>query len=404
MFLCADLPQTIVRSKLAMDVLTTISTSPVHTAQSGVKAPDLKGGAAPHRARAKKKIWIDLDNSPHVPFFLPIIDELRKRGYRIILTARNSYQVCELLAFHHVSCKIVGRHWGRNRILKALGTVIRAAKLLPIVTERPDLAVSHGSRAQLLTSSLLGIPTLMIVDYEFTAPVGTLRADWLLVPRFIPGSLAHRVRKEVFKYPGLKEDVYIPRFRPDPSLRKNLGLDPRDLVVTVRPPATEAHYHNAESEVLLDEVLRFLCEHPESRVVLLPRNERQKRILHAKWAAWIKSGKIVIPESVVDGLNLIWLSDLIISGGGTMNREAAALGIPVYSIFRGRIGGVDRYLAENGRLVLIEKVEDVRAKIVLKRRQRVDHISADRGSTLEYIVSTIASAVERDLISDHRSH
>jgi len=42
------------------------------------------------------KIWIDLDNTPHVPFFKPIIRELEKRGHEVVLTARDAFQVCEL--------------------------------------------------------------------------------------------------------------------------------------------------------------------------------------------------------------------------------------------------------------------------------------------------------------------
>src|SRR5882724_1206984 len=101
------------------------------------------------RTSASKKIWIDLDNSPHVPFFLPIMEELHNQGYQVLLTARNSYQVCELLHLYDLPCRVIGGHWGKNRLLKLLGTCLRAIRLLPFVAgNRPDLAVSHGSRAQ----------------------------------------------------------------------------------------------------------------------------------------------------------------------------------------------------------------------------------------------------------------
>jgi predicted glycosyltransferase len=318
---------------------------PVDIPKSPILESKLEGRKVPAGLGVRKKIWIDLDNSPHVPFFLPIIEELQRKGHEVVLTARDSYQVCELLKFHHVSCKVIGKHWGKNRALKILGTLLRATQLLPLmVGKKADLAVSHGSRSQLLSSFVLGIPTVTIVDYEFAAKVGGLKSDWIFMPHFIPDDSAQRAKKQVMKYPGLKEDVYVPRFRPDPTLRSELGLSSEDLVVTVRPPATEAHYHNAEAEVLLDATLNLLMERPEARVILLPRNEKQARVLRKDWAKWIQSRKILIPEQVVDGLNLIWISDLVISGGGTMNREAAALGVPVYSIFRGSIGGVDKVL------------------------------------------------------------
>lgn len=348
-----------------------------------------------------KKIWIDLDNSPHVPFFLPIIEELRRKGHEVILTARDSYQVCELLKFHNISCRVIGGHWGKNKTFKIIGTLLRAIQLVPLMMwAKVDLAVSHGSRAQLLSSFALGIPTLTIADYEFTAKVGFLKSDWVFLPQYIPDSSALAAKKQVMKYPGLKEDVYVPRFRPDPSLKSELGLEPTDLVVTVRPPATEAHYHNPEAEVLLAGALRLLVERPETRVILLPRSRRQEQALRREWGSWIEKRKIIIPNRVVDGLNLIWFSDLVISGGGTMNREAAALSVPVYSIFRGRIGGVDKYLATSGRLILIESVEDLHSKIVLKRRIVPDENGVDRATALERIVTGISTIVERQNLSE----
>jgi predicted glycosyltransferase len=275
-------------------------------------------------------------------------------------------------------------------------------QLLPFVMgAKADLAVSHGSRAQLLSSIAFGIPTLTIVDYEFTAKVGFLKSDWVFLPQYIQDSTAVAAKKQVMRYPGLKEDVYVPRFRPDPSLKSKLGLSPKELVVTVRPPATEAHYHNPEAELLLEATLRLLVERPDVRVILLPRNERQAKALRNDWATWIEKRKIIIPGQVVDGLNLIWFSDLVISGGGTMNREAAALGVPVYSIFRGRIGGVDKYLVASGRLVLIERVEDLRTKLILKRRNIASENCIDRVPALETIVAGISSIAEHQCLPDH---
>jgi uncharacterized protein len=377
-------------------------TPPVNTAESQVKAVRIGAHATSASSGPGKKIWIDLDNSPHIPFFLPIIAELRNTGHNVLLTARNSYQVCELLRFHHISCKVLGGHWGKHRTLKIFGTFLRAAQLLPLLmSEKPDLAVSHGSRAQLVSSIALGIPSLTIFDYEFAATSRFLRPNWIFVPHFIPDSSIQKAKKQVMKYPGLKEDVYVPRFRPDPALKAELGLNPNDLVVTVRPPATEAHYHNPEAEVLLDAALRLLVERPEVQVILLPRNERQAKVLQKDWGKWVEERKIIIPEHVVDGLNLIWLSDVVISGGGTMNREAAALGVPVYSIFRGRIGGVDKYLAESGRLVLIETVQDVRTKIILERRKVAARDSIDHNAALETIVAGIISIAERRCLPAH---
>jgi uncharacterized protein len=343
----------------------------------------------------RKTVWIDIDNSPHVPFFLPIIEELEKEGIEVVLTARNIYQVCELLEFFDLPCKVIGKHYGKNKFLKVAGTLLRALQLAPTAAlMRPDVAISHGSRAQLLICKALGIPTIMMHDYEHSTKTGFLEADWVLMPDVIPDGLMARKSDTVLRYPGLKEDVYVPRFRPDPSILSELGISKDDLVVTVRPPATEAHYHNPESEILFAETLRRLSAHPHVRAVTLPRNARQGQQLRADWSDLIASGQLIVPSAPLDGLNLIWFSDLVISGGGTMNREAAALGVPVYSIFRGTLGAVDRYLAETGRLTMIENTGDVHTKINLVRWNRPAKPEDRNCPVLECIVDNILSVLK----------
>src|SRR5262249_16929776 len=151
----------------------------------------------------------------------------------------------------------------------------------------------------------------------------------------------------------------------DASILAELGLDENRIIVTLRPPANEAHYRSPESDTLLASTMALLDRHPETQIVLLPRSDRQCVELQEAWPELFASGRIMIPRRAVDGLNLMWHSDVVISGGGTMNREAAALGVPVYSIFRGSIGAVDRYLAAEGRLTLLESAEDVERKLLI---------------------------------------
>jgi predicted glycosyltransferase len=345
------------------------------------------------RSAARKKIWVDLDNSPHVPFFRPIIEELRKRDYELLVTARDAYQVRELLEYYGVSGRIVGRHYGKLKVLKAAGTCWRALALVAAVRkESPVLAMSHGSRACLLASTLLRIPNITLADYEFVAKVPTIKPTWLMVPSLVPDEALSLSGSKIMKYPGIKEDVYLSRFRPDLGLRKRLGISPEALLVTVRPPATEAHYHNPESDGLLTEALRRFVGDPDATIILLPRNKRQETELRSAWSKDIESRKILIPDHVEDGLNLIWNSDVVISGGGTMNREAAAMGVPVYSIFRGKIGAVDRFLVDQGRLVLLQTADDVRTKIkAVPRKQSKQALSQANSPALETIVQSVVS-------------
>jgi uncharacterized protein len=356
---------------------------------------DPRANVAPPVSSAPKRIWIDLDNSPHVPFFAPIIEELKKRGCLVTLTARDAYQVRELADMFRFSYRSVGRHWGKHKILKVLGTCLRVIQLLPIIVrEKPDLAVGHGSRSQTLTSGLLGIPSLCIFDYEFTGTTKFIRPTWRMTPEIIPSGEADGKKNRTLQYPGIKEDVYTPQFKPDPSIVSRLGLDERNVVVALRPPASEAHYHNPKSDELFAATIEFLGNADNVQVILLPRNHKQADSVRKSWPAWFAEGKVFIPEHAEDGLNVIWHSDLVISGGGTMNREAAALGSPVYSIFRGKIGAVDRYLSDQGRLVLIEKAEDVKTKIVLTRWARPAEPRKTPSAALTRIVGDIISLAE----------
>jgi hypothetical protein len=316
---------------------------------------------------------------------------LKARGFEIFLTARDSYQVVELLKYYGIQARVVGKHYGKLKILKLLGTLWRAVSLAYLVRkEKADLSVCHGSRGCSIASQILGIHNVAIADYEHTSKMPLYNMT-VIYPEIISteGRSAHG---RFLKYPGIKEDVYLPSFHPDPKLRARLGIAEDELLVAVRPPATEAHYHNPEAEELLRATLEKFRDLPGARVLLLPRNKKQEKDLRAAWPAEIASGKIVIPASVEDGMNIIWNSDLVVSGGGTMNREAAAMGVPVYSIFRGPIGAVDRLLSSQGRLVLLESVEQVRNRIQAVRRDKESILlSHQKSPALEAILNHITN-------------
>jgi hypothetical protein len=343
----------------------------------------------------QKKIWIDLDNSPHVPFFKPIIDELQKRQYSVFVTVRDCFQVCGLADLHKLKYQSIGKHYGKNVLLKAVGLLIRSGQLAPAVSKyKPDISLSHGSRSQILLSSILRIPSIAIADYEFTQKIA--QPSYIMVPELIPDSAYNSYTGCILKYPGIKEDVYVPSFKPDPGIFNELGISKDDIVVTIRPPATEAHYHNPESEKLFFAVVDLLGHNPDTQIVILPRNEKkQTALIKSTWPEWCASKKIIIPEHAVDGLDLIWYSDFVVSGGGTMNREAAALGVPVYSIFRGKIGAVDHYLSNNGRLTLLESVEDVKTKVKIVRRDKSDNLEQHDRNALNTIVKHVIDILEK---------
>ena len=347
-------------------------------------------------SQTKKTIWIDLDNSPHVPFFFPIIKELEKSGHTVILTARDTFQVIGLADYYKLNYTKVGKHYGANKVLKILGTVWRSVQLARVILrQKPDISISHGSRSLLLLSTVLGIPTILLFDYEHARRLPLIKPELGIAPEVINyPRIAKNFKRGLRVYSGIKEDVYVPSFRPDYSIVQQLNLKEDDIVVTIRPPASEAHYHNTDSDKLFIGVVELLGRSSGVRMIILPRNEKtQKDLVYKTWPGWCKEGKITIPDRVIDGLNLIWHSDLVISGGGTMNREAAALGVPVYSIFRGTLGAVDKYLAESGRLIMIETQQDVESKIRLVKRRKGTEENIGDSLALKQIMTAIGEVI-----------
>jgi predicted glycosyltransferase len=367
------------------------------TVSEGLASTTLDSQAPSSEARTtvRGKIWIDLDNSPHVPFFKPIGVELERRGYSVVFTARDCFQVRELADLMKLNYRCIGHHYGKHMVAKLAGIVVRALQLLPhILQQRPQLAVSHGSRSMFALAAMLRIPTITIMDYEHARWAWFLGNAWAMLPDVIPVTALKLRKDRIVRYPGIKEDVYAPSFLPDPAIKRILGITDQELVVTLRPPATEAHYHNSESEVLLNAVFEVISQTPNIKVVLVPRTARQEAELRTRWPELFDSGKVIVPQRAVDGLDLIWFSDVVISGGGTMNREAAALGVPVYSIFRGKIGAVDQYLEKSGRLVLLRIADDVRTKLKLVRRDIGTRSPEENRKTLGAIVDHIVAIAE----------
>ncbi|MEN8265212.1 MAG: DUF354 domain-containing protein, partial [Nitrospirota bacterium] len=310
-------------------------------------------------------------------------------------TARDCSQTCGLADHFKMTYKKIGRHFGKNKILKILGLLVRSFEMTPfILKEKPKLAISHGSRAQILISKLFGIKSINIFDYEHTQGLLFIHPDYSLSPEIISPNESERKKSHFLSYHGIKEDVYVPEFKPDSDILKELKIDENKLIVTIRPPATQAHYHNPEAEKLLDAVIDYIGQEKNICMVLMPRYKKQVDFIKKTWPELYGNGQIIIPEQVVDGLNLMWHSDLVVSGGGTMNREATALGVPVYSIFKGEKGAVDLYLSKAGKLVFLDSIEDVRSKIKLTKRNRQLINKCDKRETLLHVANNIISVLK----------
>ena len=319
------------------------------------------------------RIWIDLANSPHVPFFRALIPEFTSRGHQIEISARDYAQTVELAMNAGMLPHVIGGHGGGKLTGKAGNLVGRAASLRKWARDRGlDLAVSHNSYAQIAAAASLGIKTVTLMDYEHQ-PANHLAfrlASRVIVPQAFPNAELKKYGaplRKVKRYNGLKEDVYLADFQPDPrfggTLRK-LGVAGEDVLIVARPPASEALYHRFENE-LFDKLLAHLNAQPHAKIILLPRTDAQRAEYEKESLA-----NVIMPRAALDGANLIAAADLIVSAGGTMNREAAALGVPAASIYAGKWAAIDEQLAAEGRLQKLATLEDVESLIVQKKSGR----------------------------------
>ncbi len=300
------------------------------------------------------RVWIDLTNSPHVLVMRPVISILRERGHEVEVTARDfaqTLQLCERFGIEHTA---IGHHRGAGLVGKARGLAGRSARLTRWAHGRRfDLALGHGSNDVTVAAALLRIPCSTTFDYEWATVQHTVNcrlAQAVVVPDVIAPERLDRygARGKLHRYPGLKEEYYLADFEPDAAVLDELGLDPADPIAVIRTPPAVSLYHRFEN----DRFGRVLERLRGSQTVVLPRTPEQRSELQ-------RAGGFVVPARAIDAQSLIAYADLVVSAGGTMNREAVALGAPVFTVFEGRLGAVDAQLIAEGRLRRLIRAEEV---------------------------------------------
>jgi len=307
------------------------------------------------------RVWIDVTNSPHVVFFRPLVAMLEARGHDVTITARDFAQTLELLDDAGLEHTVVGPpHAGASRAGKVRTMASRLRALRRFARRRRfDVALSHASHELPLAARSLGVPSSYAFDYEFAHAqhgLGCRAATRVVVPEVIPQErldrIGARVRK-VRRYPGLKEEYYLHGFEPDAGVLGRLGIDTSRVLAVVRTPPEVSLYHRHASPLFAGVLERFGSS-PDVHAVVLPRTPAQRASLRdASWPS------LVVPARAVDALSLVALADLVVSAGGTMNREAVALGTPVYTTFSGRMGAVDEQLVAAGRLKRLNDPSDI---------------------------------------------
>jgi predicted glycosyltransferase len=329
--------------------------------------------------------------SAHVLVFRPLIALLRSDGHEVEITAREYAQTQELLALHGLEADVIGRHGGRSRFGKATSLLGRLSALRRWARDRDfDLALAHGSHELTLTARRLGIPSATTHDYEFATlqhQLGFRAATRVVVPEAIPLDRLKRlgaVPPKLRRYPGLKEEYYLADFEPDETVLERPGVDASRVVVLLRPPPDVSLYHR-HSNPLFPQTLEHLGRDERVHAVVVPRTAEQRAYVES-----LALPSVVLPEAAVDAQSLIAASDLVVSAGGTMNREAVALGVPVYTTYGGRLGGVDEMLIRERKLI---PLSDPRA-LDLRKRERgsEQRLRRDPRQLLELLLEPVAPA------------
>ena len=314
------------------------------------------------------RVWVDLTNSPHVLVLRPVIQVLRERGATVEVTARDFAQTLELCRRFELEHTPIGRHSGRGLPSKAGGLARRSMSLARWARGRRfDIALGHGSNDVTVAAALLRIPSSTMFDYEWAIAQHSINcrlARAVVVPDAIPPDRLERygARGKLGRYPGLKEEYYLADFEPDPAVLEELGLDPARPVVVVRTPPAASLYHRFENPLFADVLERLRSE---AQTVVLPRTPAQRAEVEGRPG-------LVVPDRAIDAQSLIAYADLVVSAGGTMNREAVALGTPVFTVFEARLGAVDEQLLAGGRLRRLTSPSDLEvAKRAPQDDQRV---------------------------------
>jgi uncharacterized protein len=302
------------------------------------------------------RVWVDLTNSPHVLVLRPVIEGLRARGAEVDVTARDFAQTVGLAERFGLHVDVIGRHRGGRVAAKALGLASRATALVRWARGRRfDLALGHGSNDVTVAAAALRVPRSTMFDYEWATVQHTINcrlADAVVVPEAIPPARLDRygAHGKLGRYPGLKEEYYLADSAPDSAVLAELDLDASTPIAVVRTPPAVSLYHRFEHSLFADVLARL---RDQGQVVVLPRTPEQR-------AELARAGGFCVPEQAIDAQSLIAFADLVVSAGGTMNREAVALGTPVYTTFEGRLGAVDAELIAAGRLRRLDRADDLR--------------------------------------------
>ncbi|MDX6424789.1 MAG: uncharacterized protein QOD52_194 [Gaiellaceae bacterium] len=333
------------------------------------------------------KVWMDFTASAHPLVFRPLVELLQAQGHEVEITAREYAQTLQLIESHGMTATVIGHHGGRSAMGKAQQMRTRLKALRKWAKPRGfDLALAHGSHELTMTARRLDIPSSTTFDYEWAwlqHQLGCRAATRVVVPDSIPPERLKTygaVPPKLQQYPGLKEEYYLSDFEPNDTVLRDWSIDRAKVLVVLRPPPDVSLYHR-HSNPLFPMTLEHLGRLEDVHAFVIPRTDEQRDYVKS-----LELPSVIVPERSVDAQSLIAFSDLVVSAGGTMNREAAALGVPVYTTYGGRLGGVDEQLIRDGRL---RPLTDPRALDLQKRTGEGERVRRDPQLMLDLLLSAL---------------
>jgi predicted glycosyltransferase len=337
------------------------------------------------------RVWVDLTNTAHVLVLRPLVELLEERGHDVVLTARPLSHTVDLLDDWGHPYTVLGQYGGSKRIGKARAAAGRVVEMARFGRGAGfDCGLAHGSTDLPPACRLLRIPNSTMFDYEWASlqhHVNCRLATRVLVPDAIPAERVARYgarKRKLVRYPGLKEEYYLAGFEPDEAVLDALGVSRDGILCVVRTAPSYALYLGGSENALLPAVLRHLHDAPESQTVVLTRNAEQADAVRA-----LGLDRLVVPPRAVDGRSLVAFADVLVSAGGTMNREAAVMGTPVWSMFEGRLGAIDEMLAAQGRLHLLRSPDDV---VVARKGRETPPTTRDPADLLALALPWVSGA------------
>lgn len=350
-------------------------------------------------------IWFDTVTAKEPLLFNALALELEKEGHETLFTCRDYDYIVSLFDLLQRDVNVFGKHGGSSLYGKLMAGNKRIGLLANYINNldaKPDYHISFSSPESTRVAFGLGIPTITINDSPHAKAVGKLTvplSKYLVYSSSIPKEnwlVLGALEEQLQPYDGIDEVAWLLNFEPNPEVLSQLSLTVEDHFIVARPEESSASYMlelGIGGLTYLDLILEEIFKVYEGKVVMFPRYETQKEALVKKFG-----DKLIIPPKAVDTLSLYYYSDLCITGGATMAREAAAIGTPSISYYPQPLDVLE-YIASIGIPLYNEYTVDQaieRAKILVKKtaekssiRQKTKQILQELESPVEKIMSLL---------------